>query len=95
MNVRIPSLDAAAYYADRIAEAEAAARQQADNIAAGRAVVAAMKAVPMRERSKELAAHLISALSAWVEASPWGNETDAEFLMAMLDDASDWIRGQS
>lgn len=89
MNARIPSLDAAAHIGDRIRAAEAAALRQYEDLAAARAAVAAIKAIPAIDLTPKVLAQIVAACSARLSTASWSHFDDAEVASKSLDDAVD------
>ncbi|MEO5672487.1 MAG: hypothetical protein ABIR26_17505 [Ramlibacter sp.] len=84
-----PALDAARHYEPLFAEAETTARTAADDVAAARAAVAAIHAIPQYAITAAVAAQLCAAVSALVARSGWSHVELAEQAQGWLDDASD------
>lgn len=84
-----PAADAARHYEPLLAEAEDAARIQADDVAAARQAVAAIHAIPQHAITEAVAAQLCAAVSALIGRSGWSHLEVAEQAQGWLDDASD------
>jgi hypothetical protein len=67
------------------------ARQKADDVAAARAVVAALKAIPGYAFTPIVAGHIAAALSAAVTSSGWSHFEHASEAVGFLDDAHDTL----
>lgn len=89
MNARIPSLDASAYFTERLDAANRQAAQEAYAIESARPACAAIKAI--RNLEPAAAAQICAVLSNQIAASGWAHWTEAVDASEHLDSAHDLL----
>ena len=86
-----PSLDAAACLADRIGAAESDAREQAQDVAAARWAVDAIKQIAAIDLTPAVCAQIAAVLSERVSLASWAHFDGIEDALADLDRAADTL----
>ncbi len=93
MNSTSPSLDAARHFEPRLVETDAANQAIAQDVSAGRAAVAAIKAIPQALFTPAVCAQLVAVLSGKVAAGYWSSTSLGEVAGLVLDDLHDDLEG--
>ena len=86
-----PSIDAAACLADRISAAESDAREQAQDVAAARWAVDAIKQIAAIDLTPAVCAQIAAVLSDRVAHASWAHFATVEDALADLDNAVDTL----
>lgn len=84
-----PTQDAARHFEPLFDAADALDREAANDVAAARRAVDAIKAIPQFAFTEAVAAQLFAALSAKVGESSWSHTESAEMASGYADDAHD------
>lgn len=91
VNASAPNLDAAAYYGDRIAQAEAIAKAIAQDVTAARGAADDIKAIAEIDFTPAVAAQLAAVLAGRVGKASWSHFEGVEDILASLDSAVDGL----